>query len=162
MISSKVLPAFYVLDLQGDAANLESFLGSKHNICRVTVHSLDFSGDVLAAVAGQDALNFFAGKFSRAEEKRDFNPEFFPNLVATEHVEDDKATKIDEENITRKFDEWGDFVVARTTIEDTDFKAIMKVAVNPQQYLLEKSLEKLEYTAHLHGQRTDTGSAIVH
>lgn len=178
MIANKVLPTFYVLDLEGDAASLEFMLGTKHNVRRVTVHSCDFEGDVLAVAAGKQAFDFFTYSFKDdGKETNEFNPEFFltqapiePSLemLHAEELASETEEKIEKNGdiqtvvLTRRFDDWGDFVVARSTIEGSTFNGLMKVAVNPRRYLLEKNLEKQEYVARLHGLKSEPGTALVH
>lgn len=179
MIANKALPSFYVIDLEGEAADLEFLLGSKHQIESITISSKDFGDDVTAINSGKDALEFFRRKLDLKpdEEELKFNPEFFPSqpaieptlqMLIEEQIAEDAIEKIEEEQqklafpMTRRFDDWGDFVVAKTHLKSFFFEAQMKVAVHPQKYFEQKSLELQEHQAYLQGQKYQDATSVIH
>jgi hypothetical protein len=181
MIATKAIPSFYVIDLEGDAANLDFLLGGNHqfNIRRVCIGSFDFNTDIEAAVAGKAALDLVKNNLDLdgIEEITAFNPEFFvgqqaiePTLqmLIDEEIAEEKVE--DAENggghvaifLTRRFDDWGDYVVSKTTLDDPALTITLKIAANPQRYMLEKNLEKQEHLARLHGFHLPVTEARIH
>lgn len=160
MISTKLLPAFYIVELEGEAANLEFLLGKDFGIEHVRIGSLDFNTDLEATQAGQDVVEYFAENTSldltTLDEQVDFNPEFFPTLKPLELTAEQKmlelitqeqAEESAEENqiaviLTRHFDPLGDFVAIRHSTEGGNFKIGLKVAIHPEVYLNQKGASK--------------------
>lgn len=175
MIGHKVLPAFYTIELEGTSASLEFILGTRHRIKKISIASRDFPSDLHAAVAGKQLYEFFISHLE-GEELIEYNPEFFltqtplePTLQQEQREREAEATeeKLQQEGVqsvslTRRFDEWGDFVVSRAICQGSDFKVLMKSAVNPSRYILEKGLEKQEHNARLNGLRSEPTNAVVH
>lgn len=170
MITDKVLPAFYILDLDGKAADLEFILGKKFKIKRMCLGSHDFDSDISAIQAAEKAINFFkeGSSLVTTSTNKQYNPEFFPSTPAIVPTEDmlfleelsnDEAEKLEEESegtkialvMTRRFDPIGDFVVAKSNHEGDDFSIRMKVAITPTLYMNEKNLEKQEQLSLLYG-----------
>ena len=179
MTVNKALPTFYVIDLEGDAADLEFLLGTKHRIQSITISSGDFGDDVSATNGGLDALAFLRRKleFAAEEENVSFNPEFFPSqpqieptlqMLIEEQIAEEAIEQIEEEKqrlafpMTRRFDEWGDFVVAKAHASNFYSSIRMKVAVHPQKYFEEKSLQLQEHQAYLQGQKYQDAISIIH
>lgn len=179
MIANKALPSFYVIELEGDSADLKFLLGSSHKIESITISSLDFNDDVSAINAANDVINLFKRKLDLKidEEQIAFNPEFFPSqpaieptleMLVAEQEAEDAIEEIEEERqrmafpMTRRFDEWGDFVVAKTHLTGQNFDLLMKVTIHPQKYFEEKSLEIQEHKAYLQGQKYKDGTSVIH
>lgn len=176
MIANKVLPSFYSLELEGEAAKMEHLLGVRCKIKSVTIHSYDLTSDIEAANLGTTAFKNVTDKVG-GEIEFFYNPEFFPSLPVIEptleqdQIEEAAREKLDtleEEQqvsgtiLTRRFDEWGDFVVMKAKCFDSTHSAILKVAAHPKDYILQKNLEKQEHIARLHGLTTPSGTAVIH
>lgn len=160
MISSKILPAFYLIELEGEAANLDFLFGQDFGIEHVRIGSLDFSSDLEAARAGQEVVEFFSENgrldLNSLEEKIEYNPEFYPTLKPLDLTDDQKMAELitqeaAEEStsetqlavvLTRHFDSLGDFVAIRLSAEGSNFKMMMRVAVNPEVYLVQKGAHR--------------------
>lgn len=156
MIATKVLPAFYVLDLEGDAANLEWLFGDDFKIKHVRVGSRDFRSDLDATLAGTTAVNFIIEQTDVSTDKADqvrLNPDFFPSAPALQLTQEqlDLMEEIQEESdkmieqgqvalkLTKNFDELGDFVTSHLSSSGDDFKIDLKIAINPNTYMDEKA-----------------------
>lgn len=176
MIADKLIPAFYVVDIEGSAATLEHFIGTKHQIKHITISSRDMRHDLDAYDAMDKTIRTF--KEGAVEDELTVNPEFFPSIPAIELTPEMEAmeahmAKASEEiehnepnaiavSITRRFDEWGDFVSIKREVSGDDFQIKAKVAVHPRRYVLEKNNEKQEHQERLHGQKFHAGSAAIH
>jgi len=156
MIADKIMPALYVIDLEGKAANLDFLVGEDFGIQRITIGSLNFENDLQATAAGQRAVEFLLDSplvdESAAEETVSFNPEFFPSLPpiipteedlrieaaaeeeAEEHIEEGQFPVI----VTKRFDTLGDYVTSRLEVVSADFKVKLRVAIDPNLYITEK------------------------
>src|SRR5271170_3886009 len=160
MIADKLLPSFYVIEIEGKA--VDTVMPGNFAIQKISVGSRDFTNDMYAMAALSDAMQFIVLNpdidKSAAEEKLDYNPEFFPTLQHTPSPEetkkrqdaDDAAEEATEAlgipgriavPITRVFDTLGDFVEMRWIIQSPDFRVQGKVAVNPDRYMHQKVLD---------------------
>jgi hypothetical protein len=156
MIAEKLLPSFYIIDVEGKA--VESIIPGNFGIKSIAIGSLDFNNDMVALAALSTAIEVIATNpeldTSKATEQVDYNPEFFPTLAPIK-MSDVDAETIKEANetveeelksgsnrisipITRIFDPIGDFVSSRWTIDAPDFKIKGRVVTNPDSYLIEK------------------------
>jgi hypothetical protein len=157
MIANKILPALYILDLEGEAASLEFLLGQNFGVKRVTIGSYDFTNDMEAASAGQEAVDFMLenNKLDHDDytESVDYNPEFFPSIPTIEPTEEQLTQEaiaeeyaeslVKEDNqfpvvVTRRFDPLGDYVAVRMQLEAANYKIKMRIAINPNVYMDEK------------------------
>lgn len=173
MISAKVFPCYYLIDVSGEAVN--ALIPGDYKIQRITVGSKHFTNDMYAMAALQEAIMTITMIVNPAEpvEKIDYNPEFFPTLKPIELTEQQKRHQ---EEMQRKaaemteklsdkqqfavplstiFDPAGDFVETRWTVTAKDKKMRIqgKIAADVNEYLMEKMRE---YTM----QKTDI--ATVH
>lgn len=156
MIADKIMPALYVIDLEGKAANLDFLVGEDFGIQRITLGSLNFENDLQATAAGQRAIEFLLDSpqldVDEAEETVSFNPEFFPSLPAIIPTEEDLKTEAAAEEeaeeyvedgqfpviVTKRFDSLGDYVTSRLEVVGEDFKVKLRVAIDPNLYITEK------------------------
>lgn len=171
MIADKLIPAFYIIDIEGSAASLEQLIGTKHKIKSISIASRDMKNDLDAYEAMDKTLSTFKG--SVIEDELSVNPEFFPNAPAldvTPEMEElearmheaSEALEETEPNaiavaITRRFDTWGDFVSIKRMLRGEGYHIKAKVAVHPRRYVAEKNNEKLEQHERLHGQKLRAG-----
>ncbi len=158
MIADKVLPSFYVIEVEGKA--VESVFRGNFSIEKISIGSRDFLNDMYALAALSDAMQFIALNpeldTSVATEQVDYNPEFFPTLSQTQEQKERKdAADADEEEtnealaatnqvsvpLTCVFDPLGDFVESRWVIESPEFKVHGRVAVNPDRYMHVKVMD---------------------
>jgi hypothetical protein len=161
MIADKILPSFYVIEVEGKA--VETIIAGNFAIEKISVGSRDFSNDMDALAALSHAMAFVIANpdldTSKATETVDYNPEFFPTMKFSEEAERTKAA-IEEATdevtanlgvhqvavpLTRVFDPLGDFVESRWVIEAPDFKVNGRVAVNPDRYMALKAEEMSEH-----------------
>jgi len=169
MIADKVIPSFYIVEIEGDA--IESIFPGDFGIQKIVFGSHDFDTDLSATSALRDTLEFITSAphldLTEVTEKIDFNPEFFPTLEkialteeqliqqqSAEEMLDDMSEQFDNANQTaivmsRVFDEIGDYVESRWQIHSPDFNVVGKVAVNPDSYIAEKAKEKFMQTKTL-------------
>lgn len=161
MIADKIIPSFYIVDIEGNA--IESILPGDFGIKKISIGSNDFDTDLSATAALRDVLEFITSgshlDLSNVTEKIDFNPEFFPTLeklklteeqetymAITEEMLDAAASKTNNHQQTiimpRIFDDMGDFVESRWTINSPEFRIIGKIAVSPQTYIEEKAKQQ--------------------
>jgi len=157
MIANKILPALYIIDLEGEAASLEFLLGQNFGIQRVTLGSFDFTNDMEAAAAGQEAIDFILENHKLVHEDYaesvDYNPDFFPSIPAItpteEHLTQEALAEEYAESlvkqdsqfpviVTRRFDPLGDYVSIRMSIGAINYKMQMRIAINPDIYMQEK------------------------
>jgi hypothetical protein len=161
MIADKILPAFYLLEVEGDAVN--SIVAGNFGIERIALGSKDFPSDLDAHTALDKAIKFIlTGPIDASDvsETIEYNPEFFPSSTFTLSEEqkqeaadaEEYADQMDESLaamnqvavvITRMFDPVGDFVSIRKTIESPTLKVQGKIAANPQHYVRAKSIDKM-------------------
>lgn len=167
-IANKIIPAFYVVDIEGSAATLENLIGSRHRIKKISISSADMKNDLDAYAAMAETIETFAVIGEKISDELKMNPEFFPTappIEITPEMEELEAKAAETEEqleeqdehvvacaITRRFDEWGDFVSLKREIIGDCFTIKAKVAVHPRRYVLEKNIEKLEHKERLHGQ----------
>lgn len=175
-IADKLIPAFYVVDIEGSAASLEQLIGSKHKIKRISMASRDMANDLEACAAMDKVVDAFMGNV--VTDQLLINPDFFPSAPAIEITPEmeelearmaqaSEAMEDTESNaiavaITRRFDDWGDFVAIKREVNGEDFKIKAKVAVHPRRYVLEKSNEKQEHLERLHGQKLGSRPIVLH
>lgn len=174
-LANKLIPAFYVVEIEGSAASLEFLLGTKHRIKKITISSADMDNDLAAYEAMDNTINTFSN--STVTDELMINPEFFPSappIELTPEMEEleEQAAEAEEEiekkddfvavAITRRFDTWGDFVAMKREIIGTDFVIKAKVAVHPRRYVIEKNIEKLEHKERLHGQGSGADQIALH
>lgn len=160
MIADKILPSFYVVEVEGKA--VETIIAGDFAIEKISVGSKDFSNDMDALAALSRVMSFVVANpnldTSGATETVDYNPEFFPTMKFSEEIEQQKAAIEDATDdvtanlgvhqiavpMTRLFDPLGDFVESRWVIEAPDFKVNGRVAVNPDKYMALKAEELTE------------------
>lgn len=173
-IADKLIPAFYVVDLTGSAATLQHLLGTVHNIKTITISSRDMKNDLAAYDAMDKTINTFKGIV--VEDEMKVNPEFYPStppIDITPEMEElearmnEAATAMEDTEpnaiataITRRFDEWGDFVSIKRELRGEGFLIKAKVAVHPRRYVIEKTKDIQEQHERLHGQKLKTGTAL--
>jgi hypothetical protein len=160
MLADKLLPSFYVIEVEGKA--VDTIIPGNFAIQKISIGSRDFTNDMFALAALSDAMQFIVLNpdldKSTAEEKLDYNPEFFPTM---QHIPSPEETKRQQDAedaadeatealgipgriavpITRVFDQLGDFVESRWLIESPDFRVQGKVAINPDRYMHQKVLD---------------------
>ncbi len=167
MISGKVFPCYYLVDVSGEA--VKALIPGDYKIRNITVGSKHFPNDMYAMAALQEAMTTLTMIVDPTEpiEQIDYNPEFFPTLKPIELTEEQKkaqermkkqaaemTAKLAEKNqfavpMSTIFDPIGDFVETRWTItaKDKDMRIQGKIAADPNDYLLEKMREQnLEIT----------------
>ena len=158
MIAEKILPAFYLLDIKGDIADMEPLLGKKFKVRRITLGSFNFQTDGHATVAGEDALEFF---FCNPQLKIDtqaltcekqYNPEFYPTL--------DQGLREGED--LPPFDELGQFISYKVEMNAPNFNAQLKIGACPMTYAIEKELEKVEESERHFGKFVNSPQLHVH
>ncbi len=163
MIAEKIIPATYIVAINGKAVN--SIIDGDFGIEQIIVGSTEFDCDLLAMTALQEGVQYVVEQLGddefNFEEKIDFNPDFFPSIPKLELSED---AALDAEEIeaqaalmslelyekgkfpvvlTQHFDELGDFVETKWKIEGNNFSISAKIAVNPDFYIQEKAMEKI-------------------
>jgi len=153
-VADKLIPSFYVIELEGKA--VQSIIPGDFGIEKIAIGSRDFTNDMFATAALADAMQFIVLNpdldKSVAEERIDYNPEFFPSLQSStaSKIEEEEITEATEAlgiagqiavPITRHFDPLGDFVQSRWIVQSKDFKVYGKVAVNPDKYMHHKVME---------------------
>lgn len=140
MIADKILPAFYLLDIEGDIADMSGLLGRKFRTKRITLGSLNFPTDGHATQSGEDALEFFLSNEQLTIDtnaltcEKQYNPEFYPTL--------DQGLKDGEE--LPPFDELGNFISYKVEMKAPNFRATLKIGACPMTYAVEKQLEEVE------------------
>jgi len=125
VITTKLLPAHFILDLEG--ATCDKLFPPNLNVGRVVIASMTYESDLHALAAGQKILDKVC---PIGNELVELNPNFI-----------DLAAKDDEENLSEvePFDSLGDFVEIRKVVTGVDFKATMKVFINPKIYERERA-----------------------
>lgn len=162
MISAKVFPCYYLVDVSGEA--VKALIPGEYGIRNITVGSKHFNNDMYALAALQEAMMTITMLVDPLEpvEVMDFNPEFFPTLKPIQLTEEQKAAheamqqKADEMSeeladdnqfavpLSTVFDPIGDFVETRWTItaKDKNMRIQGKIAADPNDYLMEKMRER--------------------
>ena len=133
MICSKVIPAFYLIELSGDSTDL--IVKAEYSIDRINMCSTEFSTDLGAINGLQSILSRLSMKLTNAETETSYNPEFFPTL-ATQSVVDEFSDEIQGE----QFDEMGSFVVARSVLTTGDATITGKIIADPIKYAAENEV----------------------
>jgi hypothetical protein len=139
MIAEKILPAFYLIDIEGDLADMSGLLGKKFKTQRITLGSFNFQTDGHATKSGEDALEFFFCNeqltidTSTLKVEKQYNPEFFPTLEQPKEGED-----------APPFDDLGEFISYKVEMNAPNFKATLKIGACPMTYAVEKQLEEVE------------------
>lgn len=165
MIAEKIIPAFYIVSVSGEATR--SIIDGDFGISQITIGSTEFDCDLLAMNAVQEAVQYVVDQMGKEEldfeEKIDFNPDFFPSVPKRELTEDEALD--DEEAhaqaslmslelydqgkfpvvLTQHFDELGDFVETKWKIDGKDFSINAKIAANPDLYIQEKAMEQITF-----------------
>lgn len=159
MIAGKILPCFYLLKLEGAA--IETVFPGEFNIEEVIIKSGDFATDMDTISASKFAMAFVTNNpnvdIKNIRENVKFNPDFFPSLPKIELSEEQKQQQeeldeiADEKSeggkkyiaLTRIFDDMGDFVHTKWTIEGDNFASTLKIGVNIDSYIKEKTEEYL-------------------
>lgn len=156
MITDAIIPALYLVELEGEAANLEFLLGKNFGIKKIIIGSLDYQSDLSATIAGQRCVEYFLDNpkldADNAEEEVFYNNDFFPSVKKSEPTEEqiqqeeELIEKFSEENegqipilVTKHFDPLGDYVTTRLKVSSTNFSAMLKIAVNPEIYIDKKT-----------------------
>jgi hypothetical protein len=179
MIADKIIPSFYLLELEGAAAQV--VVPGDFNIDRIAVGSDDYNSDLHATSALQQAIHAIADSVaedpSKLKKEIEFNPEFFPTLKfeLPEDIEEEleEAQAISDvmsnemiENgqvpifLTNTFDSLGDFIQSRWTVSGENFKITGRVAANPTKYVMYKGLEQVKRHETIH--RNELNTLMVH
>ena len=170
MIADKIIPCFYILEIEGNA--IRSVIDGDYGIEKIAVGSCDFQTDLLATDALQQAILSVIGsselELGDFEEQVDYNPEFFPsiepaqiNVDAEEEFEENQAIadtmmyELEEKGqipvvASNRFDRLGDFVEIRWQIVGQYSNIIGKVVANPNQYMMHKSIDQLNRHQSIH------------
>ena len=155
MITAKIIPAFYIIEVDGEAVN--ALFPGDYGISKIVIGSGEYQTDIIAVNAGEKIIELITENYTTTSELKEFNPEFFPSMprVSGEVAEDRLREEIEQQEaalggsdnakyvpiiLTKYFDELGDFVEAKHTIVGDDFSAVAKIAITPQNYLLEKKV----------------------
>lgn len=163
MISSKLIPSFYMLEISGDA--IESIFPGDYGIDKVLIESSDFESDMETKVALDNAIDFLSSaphiNMYNIEDVTKFNPDFYPS-VPRETPSDEQMTSynqlLEEAEIqsmngkeslvvTKFFDVYGDFIQCRREVKSQDFQIVGRTASDPDIYLKEireQHLSKLD------------------
>lgn len=158
MIADKIFPAFYLIDIEGDVADVFPLLGKKHNVKRITLGSFNFQTDGHATKAGEDAFEFF---FCNPQLKIDvdaltcekkYNPEFYPTL----------GKQAEEEEELSLFDDLGNFISYKVEMKAPNFSAALKIGACPMTYAIEKEIEKVEEIERQFGRHPNHQQLHVH
>lgn len=168
MIADKILKSFYIVEVQGDACR--AIITGDFGIDKIAFGSTDFDSDLSAMNGLKKAITYITSadtlNLDEVCESVVFNPEFFPSIQTEPLTEQQCADKQSAEEaveemqeqlentgrhavlLTRMFDDLGDFVETRWTVEAPKFKIVGRVAVNPDVYIQQKGLE----AARLHNE----------
>jgi hypothetical protein len=179
MIADKVIPSFYLLELEGDA--VQAVLSGDFGVERIAVGSFDFNSDLLATSALQQAMqtvaDVVAEDLDSVKEETAFNPEFFPTLkyelaidVEAEIEEAQAITDVMTEDmiekgqvpilITNAFDPIGDFIQSRWIVSSDNFKMTGRIAANPTKYMMHKGFEQVKRHETIH--RDELNKLVLH
>jgi hypothetical protein len=161
MIADKILKSFYIVEVQGEACG--AIITGNFGIDKIAFGSKDFDSDLSAMNGLKKAIKFITSSellnLDTAKEDVAFNPEFFPSIQPPELTEEQLAEKEETEAaiaelqetlgdsgrqavmLTRAFDDIGDFVETRWTVEAPSFKIVGRVAVNPDEYMHQKGID---------------------
>jgi hypothetical protein len=158
MIADKIFPSFYTLKLSGEA--VQALIPGDFGIDRIAIGSRDFTTDLMATDALQQAIKFISAApnidITDIVEKVEFNPEFFPSVVPPELTEEQKEEILQAQEIidemeerpgqqavvlTRMFDPLGDFIESRWSVESPKMVIEGKVGINPEKYMDQKGQE---------------------
>lgn len=158
MIENHIAEAFYLVSVRGEA--IKSFFDGDFGIDAIHICSDMFPNDLVAGTALGDVISHIASDeavdISDAQEDVDLNPDFFPSIdpiaMTDEMMEmqDREIARIKMENdipndsipivMTKKFDEYGDFVVARWHIKSETMDVMARVGIMPSKYMYLKSI----------------------
>lgn len=179
MIADKIIPSFYLLELEGEA--VQAVVSGDYGIDRIAIGSFDFTSDLLATSALQRSMQaiveVIADEPSSVKEEVDFNPEFFPTLkrelpadIEAELEEAQAITDVMTEDMVEKgqvpifmtnaFDPLGDFIQSRWVVSDENFKMTGRIAANPTKYMMHKGLEQVKRHETIH--RDELNKLAVH
>ena len=179
MIADKLIPSFYLLELEGDA--IQAVVSGDFGIDRVAVGSFDFNSDLLATAALRQSMQAIADVVAEdpasVKEEVDFNPEFFPTMqrdlpmdIAAELEEAQAITDVMTEDMVEKgqvpifmtnaFDPLGDFIQSRWVISSENFKMTGRIAANPTKYMMHKGLEQVKRHETIH--RDELNKLVLH
>jgi hypothetical protein len=159
MIANKVLPAFYLIDIDGDIADVFPLLERKFRTKRITLGSFNFPTDGHATVAGEDALEFFFANPQLTIDtnaltcEKQYNPEFYPTLNQDLALEDGELPP---------FDELGNFISYKVEMNAPNFNAQLKIGACPMTYTIEKEIEKVEESERYFGRLDNCQQLHVH
>jgi hypothetical protein len=181
MIHNKIIPSFYLIELNGAACH--SFMAEEFKIEKIVISSLDFKTDIMASGAADELIEH-AINHREWSEQVDLNPEFFPMAPAIELTQAEKeAIELEKPDtsaalfdkaaanevadhfakITTHFDELGDFVQSRTIVTGNDYKIVSKIIANPTMYANEKALQSaLEIVAMTTAHRDVKQTKYIH
>lgn len=179
MIADKVIPSFYLLELEGEA--VQAVVSGDYGIDKITIGSFDFTSDLLATSALQQSMqaivDVIANDPALVEEEVNFNPEFFPTLerklpadIEAELEEAQAITDAMSEDMVEKgqvpifmtnaFDPLGDFIQSRWAVSAENFKMTGRIAANPTKYMMHKGLEQVKRHETIH--REELNKLTVH
>jgi hypothetical protein len=145
MIADKLIPAFYHIELKGDA--IKSIMGYPDiELCTIKSQLVkyDITAMTLLGESMQKIVNSLP--YQIVEEKSEYNPEFFPSmepLIPTRKDLDEiniregeiAEMNVDATPIPTLFDDMGDFVEGRWTVKSDNFSILGRVVVNPEIYM---------------------------
>jgi hypothetical protein len=148
MIADKLVPSFYLVQLRGKA--IQALISGEFGIQDLTVASSKFDNDLAAMSSMQATIKHIIDgqtfSLDGCSEKMEYNPDFYPHL--SPEKEEDFAEIADEDpsvvSITKKFDETGDFIQSRWTIEGPNFSIEGKIGALPDEYLQLKKYERIQ------------------
>lgn len=179
MIADKIIPSFYLLELEGEAVH--AVVSGDYGIDRIAIGSFDFTSDLLATSALRQSMqaivDVISDEPSSVKEEVEFNPEFFPTLkrelpanIEAELEEAQAITDVMTEDMVEKgqvpifltnaFDPLGDFIQSRWVVSGENFKMTGRIAANPTKYLMHKGLEQVKRHETLH--RDELNKLVVH
>ena len=181
MISNKILPSFYTLELSGEVANLEFLLGSNFGIESIAITSANFESDIHATDAARNAVDFFLENtrldMDSVDEDYQLNPDFFPTIKPIEISDSQReeeaavaalaAEAAGEDQIaivlTKRFDSQGDHVSAKLDLSSSNFSLKAKIIAQSESFLKEKAIETIEKQSVFAGPHREIESrSIVH
>lgn len=179
MIADKIIPSFYLLELEGEA--VQAVVSGDYGIDRIAIGSFDFTSDLLATSALQRSMQaiveVITDEPSSVKEEVNFNPEFFPTLkrelpadIEAELEEAQAITDVMTEDMVEKgqvpifmtnaFDPLGDFIQSRWVVSGENFKMTGRIAANPTKYMMHKGLEQVKRHETIH--RDELNKLAVH
>lgn len=158
MIADKIIPAFYVVEIEGSSVN--ALFNGDFGIEKVVAASASFKTDIAAINAAMICVDSISemsdGEFIKSIE---FNPEFFPTLspIKSDDEEDILADQAVADAITQqsmesgkipvvatfRFDPLGDYVESRYSAKSKSATVMAKIAVDPNIYINHKAAEQV-------------------